>query len=55
LVRPDRFDDVISALGFRGEYHLGLRTIRLDTVVGTVDKARGFDRGFRPASNRDRQ
>jgi hypothetical protein len=35
-----QFDQVISELGFRGEYYLGLRTIRLDTVVGTVDKAR---------------
>jgi hypothetical protein len=50
-----RFDDVVGALGFRSQYYLGLRTIRLDTVVGTVDKARGFDREFRPASDRDRQ
>ena len=50
-----QFDLVIAALGFRGEYYLGLRTIRLDTVVGTVDKARDFDRRFRPASDRDRQ
>jgi hypothetical protein len=50
-----RFDEVVSTLGFRGEYYLGLRTIRLDTVVGTVEEARGFDRGFRPASDRDRQ
>jgi hypothetical protein len=50
-----RFDDVVSALGFGGEYDLGLRTIRLDTVVGTVEKASDFDRGFRPASGRDRQ
>ena len=46
---------MISALGFRGEYYLGLRTIRLDTVVGTVEKARDFDRRFRPASEHDRQ
>jgi hypothetical protein len=50
-----QFDQVISALGFRGEYYLGLRTIRLDTVVGTVEKARDFDRRFRPASEHDRQ
>src|SRR5580698_4375081 len=50
-----RFDDVVSALGFRGEYYLGPRTIRLDTVVGTVEDTRGFDRRFQPASNRDRQ
>jgi hypothetical protein len=50
-----RFDEVVSALGFRGEYYLGPRTIRLDTVVGTVEETRGFDRRFQPASNRDRQ
>jgi hypothetical protein len=50
-----RFDEVVSVLGFRGEYYLGLRTIRLDTVVGTVEEARGFDRRFRPASDRDRE
>jgi hypothetical protein len=49
-----RFDDVVSALGFRGEYYLGVRTIRLDTVVGTVEQTRDFDRRFRPASGRDR-
>ncbi len=50
-----RFDEVVSALGFRSEYYLGLRTIRLDTVVGTVEETPGFDRGFWPASDRDRQ
>ena len=50
-----RLDEVVSALGFRGEYYLGLRTIRLDTVVGTVEETRDFDRGFWPASARDRQ
>jgi hypothetical protein len=53
--QPLRFDEVVSALGFRGEYYLGPRTIRLDTVVGTVEETRGFDRRFQPASNRDRQ
>jgi hypothetical protein len=46
---------VISALGFRSEFYLGLRTIRLDTVVGTVEETRDFDRGFRPVPDRDRQ
>ena len=50
-----QFDEVVGRLGFRGEYHLGVRTIRLDTVVGTVEKARDFDRRFRPTSDRDRQ
>jgi hypothetical protein len=45
-------DRVVSALGRRGERRLGLQTIRLDTIVGTLDARRDFDRRFRPASNR---
>ena len=45
-------DRVVSALGPRGERRLGLQTIRLDTIVGTLDARRDFDRRFRPASNR---
>src|SRR5215472_731433 len=50
-----QFGEVVSVLGFRGEHYLGLRTIRLDTIIGTVEEARDFDRGFRPASARDRE
>ena|SRR5215813_991599 len=46
LILP--FDDVVSALGSRGERELGMQTIRLDTVVGTVDSQRDFDRHFVP-------
>jgi hypothetical protein len=49
------FDEVVSALGRVGEARLGLRVIRLDTIVGSVDKARDFDRRFRPTSGRVRQ
>ncbi len=49
------FDEVVAALGRRGERYLGLRTIRLDTVVGTVDSTRDFDRRFRPTSGRVRE
>ena len=49
------FDEVVSALGFRGERRLGLQTIRLDTIVGTVDSGRDFDRRFRPTSGRVRE
>jgi len=45
-------DRVVSALGRRGERRLGLQTIRLDTIIGTLDARRDFDRRFRPASNR---
>lgn len=48
-------DEVLAALGRRGERRLGLQTIRLDTIVGTVDSSRDFDRRFRPTSNRVRE
>ncbi len=53
LILP--FDEVIAALGMRGERHLGLQTIKLDRVVGTVDSRRDFDRRFRPTSGRVRE
>ena len=53
LILP--FDDVVAALGRRGERSLGLQTIRLDSVVGTVDSNRDFDRFFRPTSGRVRE
>jgi hypothetical protein len=53
LILP--FDEVVGALGLRGERSLGLQTIRLDSVVGTVDSTRDFDRRFRPTSGRVRE
>jgi len=50
-----RFDEVTGALGWRGERRLGLQTIRLETIVGTVDSGSDFDRHFRPASGRVRE
>ena len=48
------FDEVVAALGRRGERRLGLETIDLDSIVGTVDRQREFDRRFRPTSGRVR-
>jgi hypothetical protein len=48
-------DEVLAALGRRGEQRLGLQTIRLDSIVGTVDSTRDFDRKFRPTSGRVRE
>lgn len=48
------FDEVVDALGKRGERRLGLQTIPLDSIVGTVDRGRDFDRSFRPTSRRSR-
>jgi hypothetical protein len=48
-------DEVLAALGRRGERRLGLQTIRLATIVGTVDSSQDFDRRFRPTSSRVRE
>jgi hypothetical protein len=48
------FEEVVAALGRRGERSLGLQTIPLDSIVGTVDRGREFDRSFRPTSGRVR-
>jgi hypothetical protein len=53
LILP--FDEVAAALGRRGERRLGLQTIPLDGIVGTVDSSRDFDRRFRPTSGRVRE
>ena len=53
LILP--FDEVIAVLGFEGDRPLGVQLIRLDTIVGTVDSARDFDRRFRPTSARVRE
>ena len=46
---------MVEALGHRGERSLGLQTIPLDSVAGTVDRSREFDRSFRPTSRRVRR
>ena len=50
LILP--FDEVVAALGRTGEKRLGLQVIRLDSIVGTVDRSREFDRSFRPTTRR---
>ena len=52
LILP--FDEVVEALGMVGEVPLGLETVPLDSIVGTVDRTRDFDRGFRPTTPRVR-
>jgi hypothetical protein len=50
LILP--FEEVIDALGVTGREDLGLHVVPLDSIVGTVDRAADFDRGFRPTSPR---
>jgi hypothetical protein len=49
------FDEVVAALGRTGERRLGLQVITLDSIVGTVDRSREFDRRFRPTSGQVRE
>lgn len=48
------YDEVLDALGFESERSLGLQVVPISTIVGTVDRARDFDRRFRPTSGRVR-
>jgi hypothetical protein len=50
LILP--FEEVVEALGVLGREDLGLKVVPLDMIVGTVDRAADFDRGFRPTSPR---
>ena len=49
------FEEVVRALGRTGERRLGEQLISLDSIVGTVDRSREFDRSFRPTSPRVRE
>ena len=49
------FEEVARALGRIGEKRLGEHAIPLDSIVGTVDRSREFDRDFRPTSPRVRE
>lgn len=49
------FDEVVGALGRAGERRIGLQTITLDSIVGSVDRTTEFDRRFRPTSGRVRE
>ena len=48
------FDEVVEALGLRSRRTLGLRVIPLAHIVGSVNRTREFDRGFRPTTERVR-
>jgi hypothetical protein len=49
------YDEVVAALGYAGERRLGLQVITLDSIVGSVDRGREFDRRFRPTSGQVRE
>ena len=47
-------EDVVTALGRTGQRRLGLRSIPIDSIAGTVDRGHGFDGEFRPTTKRVR-
>jgi hypothetical protein len=49
------FDEVVAALGALGERDVGLQMVPIDSIIGTVDRKRDFDRQFRPTSARVRE
>jgi len=55
VVQSMSFDEVVAALGRRGEHYVGTKVIPLDAIVGSVDKVKDFDRRFRPTSTRSRE
>ena len=55
VLRLLTYDEIVGALGYRSERRVGPRVVRLDEIVGTVDRGEQFDRRFRPASARQRQ
>jgi hypothetical protein len=48
------YEEVVQALGFVSERSLGLQVVKLDQILGSVDRGRDFDRRFRPTSGRVR-
>lgn len=48
------FNEVVAALGLVEERYVGLQTTALDSILGTVDRTKGFDRQFRPTTSRMR-
>lgn len=49
------FDEVVAALGVVGQTALGLQSVAVDTILGTVGRTQGFDRAFRPTTAHTRE
>jgi hypothetical protein len=48
------YAEMLEALGFVSEHSIGFEVVALDSIVGSVDRGRDFDRRFRPTSGRVR-
>ena len=49
------YDEVVAALGYVTQRDLGLQVITLDSIVGSVDRTRDFDRSFLPTTDKPKQ
>jgi hypothetical protein len=49
------FEEVVAALGATSRHAAGEQVIPLDSIVGTVDRTRDFDRDFNPTTPRLRE
>jgi hypothetical protein len=48
-------DEVQGRLGLFQQSYVGVRPIKVDSIIGSVDKSQEFDKSFRPRSDRTRQ
>jgi hypothetical protein len=48
------YEEVIAALGYKGETHLGVQLVDIGSIAGSVNRTSEFDRSFRPVSEKTR-
>lgn len=49
------YEEVVAALGFAGERHVGIEMVEIGSIVGSVDRTADFDRSFRPVTKKTRE
>lgn len=49
-----QFKAVVGETGFKGQHDLGMQTIPVEQIVGTVGRENDFDRSFRPRRQESR-
>ncbi len=49
------YDEAVAALGYVTQRDLGLHVVAVDTIVGSVDRTKDFDRSFLPTTNKPKQ
>lgn len=49
------FSDTVKQTGFAGQHDLGVQTVPVEQIVGTLGRVDDFDDEFRPRHNEDRE